>query len=409
MVLTEELIDKSSIFCYNLLRYKITKTMQTPESVANSYQHKDVLQEASYRGAVVIEQAHDGAVIDLHDRTQPFTDPLELRGTSLQIVGVGPDGHEASVFITPDAIIGQARGARGELETHLEARLPGSPFIDMGQPIVIGEPWESPLGRLDQISAVRKELMTGPMGFEDHRDEESPFALARQVVQSGLRDAVLHELPAIDDSKPFSGEALLQIERNRALLASFESGHDLLPAYEAALRANPRVADIRIIASTEHYGKARQDNAVELRLGGRAEIEEAFGALLGNLPALQAEIAEQLDMPEDEVTLRVARMQNMLHEFGHVLDYMDRGAALVSQQRAEEMETLPLGSVPASELLRQDNPRRQELDQRYAPDEVAALISQQARAYRHIKAESTADRFAATVLRANPDLLKEAQ
>jgi len=411
MVYTERFIDKSSIICYNLhTLYKTTKTMQATENSPNLYHHEQVsaAQEVAYEGGLVLEQTHKGTVIDLYDQAggQEFSDPLERNETFVQIVGFGADGREASVFLSRDAVVGQSMDADGSIKTHLEARLPSSPFAEPVAPIVIGESWESPLGRLDQVSVVRKELVGGPMGFEEHRSGESPFIRAHQVVRDELKPAVLHELSVLPDDETLSGEALLRIERNRALLATSEAGRSLLPVYEAALRADPRVAEIRILATSQHLGRARHDNTVELRLGDTHAVDGAFGSFLDRVPALRENLATQLSLNPHELTPYIARMQNMLHEFGHVLDYLDRGAALVSQQRAEEMEALPLGNVPASELLREDSSRRQELDQRYSPDEVAGLIAEQARAYRRTTAEAAADQFAAAVLRANPDLLK---
>lgn len=385
--------------------------MQTPETIMSQQHHERAytVQEVLYGDRIILEQATEGATIDLLDDRQSFIDPLVRRSAMLQIIGIGSDGQEASIFLTQSSVIGQARGMDGSLQSHLEPRLPHTSFAETPSTIVIGGAWESPLGSLERISAVRKEMTGGPMGFEDHREGESPFIWAHKVEQKELKSAILRELPTAQTTEALSGEALLRIERNRALLESFEAGRDMVPAYEAALQADSRVSEVRITATTEHYGKALRDNTVELRLGDLHEVEDAYATLLGQAPAVRVEIAEQLGIPEGEVTPRTARLQSMLHEFGHVLDYMERGASLVSRQRAEEMETLPLGSIPASELLREDNPKRQELDRRYTPDEVATLISQQAHAYRRITAESVADRFAAEVLRTNPDLLKTAK
>jgi hypothetical protein len=235
-----------------------------------------------------------------------------------------------------------------------------------------------------------------------------------------------------------------QMAANEAVLRQSELGIILQDAYIAAVNEDPRLEDIAIISVTdpdepkpafmlpvgdERNTTGRQE--IHIRLDNLDDTLAVFKKSMEHTPKNTAIVAETLGIPPEEVTPQLLFVYSTLHEMGHALEAMDYEAAGKShaehmhEQRAERAK-LPIGRLLVSQLLSEDSPNRQYVEQhwneasRMASENYSAftgedvkittmeeLIDATSHVHRHTKFEAAADKFAATVLQLQPVMLMQ--
>lgn len=228
-----------------------------------------------------------------------------------------------------------------------------------------------------------------------------------------------------------------QYNENMDLLKQSEMGVLLAEAYRSAVHLDPRLADIKIVPydASERGAKgsafARSaDNAESGQHEIHVRLDDIDGALnlvesqLDSVPGLREILGEMMDVPGEELTPLQVHAFIMLHEMGHLVEFMDNEGnmpALRERQRKEK-DALPLGELVVKELIPsgiistsmildpssaggqivRDNWDR--VSQDYGVSTIEELAEITNRAHRDMTSERFADNFAADVLSLEPNL-----
>jgi len=219
---------------------------------------------------------------------------------------------------------------------------------------------------------------------------------------------------------------LSQEEQNEALLGQSELGVILTDAYRTAVNLDPRLADIKISPISDpqdhRYGYATPKWAVSNESGQHeihVRLDDLDGTLayyakaMQDLPAGVDMIASRLGVEPQKVTPQLLYVQSILHEMGHLTEYMDNEgdpAALQHRVKAERA-ALPIGNVTAGALITPGTKAYEFVEASW--DEIQAglgvasrddLVARQAREYRTMTSETIADGFATNVFVSNPQM-----
>jgi len=221
-----------------------------------------------------------------------------------------------------------------------------------------------------------------------------------------------------------------QHDANRELLASSEGAVLLLAAYDAAVEAEPRLADILVVPYDESERGAKGSafaRGADISESGKHEIHvrlddldaslELMQETLNKVPGLREMMAEKL-MIDDPTELTPMQLHTfvMLHEMGHLVEFMDHEGSmpeLRKRQRAEK-DALPMGNIATSDLIDPNSPAGKYVRENWetiSAEHGVATITELAElknaAHRSMTSEAFADNFAARVLVYEPTLLEQ--
>ena len=166
-----------------------------------------------------------------------------------------------------------------------------------------------------------------------------------------------------------------QFDKNYELLRNSEVGVILAEAYEEAARLDPRLAAIEIKDITDpdekRYGHATPSWASET---GKHQIHVRLSDLDGTLAHYQGAmdqapvaielIAKRMGIEPSQVTPQLMFTQSILHEMGHITEYMDyedHPDELRERNRREKL-SLPIGNTTVGKLIQVDSPIRQQVE-----------------------------------------------
>ncbi len=200
--------------------------------------------------------------------------------------------------------------------------------------------------------------------------------------------------------------------KNQAALSRSELGPVLLDAYNMAVAADPRLAEVEIIAIPDDnqriafarpaWKSASGRHQINIRLGNTDSALKLHKDAVDRIPGARQFFANAMGIDEANLTPVLLYLHSTLHELGHTLEYMDyeEQPEQLLVRRLAEKHAMPAGNVGALKLL--NDPQRlsalaHELG--VSPDQ---LVSMQFRAYRNLTSEKRADDFAGRVIKANP-------
>lgn len=229
-------------------------------------------------------------------------------------------------------------------------------------------------------------------------------------------------------AEPYEGPPPTRFEHNRELLRAGECGELAEAAYLAAVEQDPRLETMQIV--TDAHRRASFARAVpswssmetplhRVFLPSHTEnVRPALVALMADILAIPGALehyAGNMGIAAEDVTLEGLYAYALEHEFGHVSDYFDNHhhqREFVERDRAEKL-ALPISDKSVSVLV---SPRSREhlmIEKHW--EQVAAeqgvetfeeLYAKQFEAYKSMTAERNADRFAAAVMAAHPELAR---
>jgi len=268
------------------------------------------------------------------------------------------------------------------------------------------------------------------------------------AVASGRAEQIAH-LEQVDAHNPFDPlgkriartreqqyqQALEQrrqtMEKNINLLNTSELRGALGTAYFALLEMYPQLEDIEIVPVPEDSAQiASATPSWSSRSNGKHQVNLRIGDLPTSLrkyeeadqftPSSKREIAKLYGIDESEVTPQLQYVTSFIHEFGHVLDYINAGsheayAAMRDQDRAATHTLVRrlLEAVPysASKLAKEGSPERAWLIANLKSVEAAAaattverVIDKRGRAHRLDVTENRCDKLAVGVIKGDQAL-----
>lgn len=215
-----------------------------------------------------------------------------------------------------------------------------------------------------------------------------------------------------------------QHDLNESLLENSELGVILADAYRAATDLDPRLEDMKIVpiedpAETRH-GFARpaqlsesSKHEVHVRLNDLDTVLAYYEKAMEDYPFSINIIADRLGVAKEEVTPQLLYVQSILHEMGHVTEFMDFEGRMdeLKDRNKKERLALPLGynsltklMDPTSELRQRVDEHWDELAREHNVSDIHGLAEIQGVAYRNLTSERVADNFATDVFDVNPQL-----
>lgn len=218
-----------------------------------------------------------------------------------------------------------------------------------------------------------------------------------------------------------------QEEKNREMLRQAELGVVLERAYIEAVKQDDRLKDIEIIpldkdshraamARPSWHPEAKGKHQIHIRLDDLDETLNRYDELMDKVPGAREIFAEQLWVDPSDVTPQLLYTQSVLHEMGHLTEYMDyedNHLELEERQRVEYV-ALPIGNATTSAILNQDTKAGsfvadnwENISAKLKVGSIDELAEKQHTAYRSMTSEAHADNFAADVLNQGV-LLKDA-
>lgn len=218
-----------------------------------------------------------------------------------------------------------------------------------------------------------------------------------------------------------------QDDKNYDLLRRSELGVLLTRAYLSAVNMSPRLADLALLempadsdktASARPIWSARNISGrheVRIRLDDLDGILEAYESALESRPAVVEHVGQMLGLQPEDMTPQLFYVFSMLHEMGHVDDYMEHEDNPEEFRRKKRMSeaSLPLGRVSTTELLdpstelHQKVMSNQDLFDRHGVSDIKELAAVNLIAYRNMRHEKYADEFATQVLLWQPALMDQ--
>ena len=213
-----------------------------------------------------------------------------------------------------------------------------------------------------------------------------------------------------------------QEEKNLEVLGKSELGVFLERAYLDAVNLDPRLSEIDIVPMSEGeslvaacipaWASETGRHTVRLRLG----LDDALAShqeVLDKVPGARELFAAKMGLQPDEVSAPALHVFSMLHEMGHITEFMDYDGnpdELKSRQRREK-QALPIGNGAVSAMMTEGtNAHRFILDNwdaiqlKYGVASIGELLTLQHEAHRNMTSERIADNFAADVFVVDPSL-----
>lgn len=220
---------------------------------------------------------------------------------------------------------------------------------------------------------------------------------------------------------------LTQDEQNEHLLGQSELGVIVQDAYREATSIDPRLSEMKIVAIDDEEEKSHGfatpgdvsesgKHEVHIRLNNLDEILGYYKESIKDYPASIESISERMHLKPDQVTPQLLYVQSILHEMGHVTEYMDYENDMDSLRlrNKQERTALPLGYHSLTKLMDSESTLRQSVDQhweelrtKHGVDDIDGLARVQGTAYRNLTSERHADMFAADVFDANPQMTQQ--
>ena len=213
-------------------------------------------------------------------------------------------------------------------------------------------------------------------------------------------------------------------EQNQELLRNSELGVFMERAYMDAVRLDPRLADIKVVAIDEEstpvaaaspsWASESGNHEIHVRLNNLDEALSKHQEILDTVPGSRELFAEKMGLKPEEVTPAALHVFSTLHEMGHLTEYMDHEADPDSlRQRARrEKAALPIGNASVSAIMTPGSAARElvdnnwaEISDKYGVDTIDQLLELQHAAHRGMTSERIADEFAADVFALDPELV----
>ncbi len=218
-----------------------------------------------------------------------------------------------------------------------------------------------------------------------------------------------------------------QYDANVEMLETAELGVVLERAYREAVKVDPRLGDIEVIpldqeshkaafARPSWHPEANGKSSIHIRLDNLDETLDRYQGYMDQIPGVREIFGEQLGVEPQLVTPQLLYVQSVLHEMGHLTEYMDyedNPGELVKRNK-QEKAALPIGNATVSAILDPSTPARKFVDDRWGDisqklqvGSIDELAEMQHAAYRSTTSEKIADDFAAEVLQSNQMLKDE--
>jgi hypothetical protein len=218
---------------------------------------------------------------------------------------------------------------------------------------------------------------------------------------------------------------------NREILENAGFGTLLLDAYDGVVALDPRLTSAEIVALPPYTGSLAMARPSSLSENGSRQVRVALGdssivldrydKSLGSIHGARKFFAERigLGLSEQDITPTFLATHSFIHEFRHIGQYIEADASPDPLEFWREVKrdkaNMPLGNIAVSTLLDPNSDERQALDanlelllEYHGAGSLDELLGMQHTAYRLTHAERDSDMFSATVLLANPALLKAA-
>lgn len=211
---------------------------------------------------------------------------------------------------------------------------------------------------------------------------------------------------------------------NYEILRNSEVGVILAEAYVCAVNLDPRLEGIGIVPITDEdekrhgyatpkWASESGNHEIHVRLDNLDETLDYYAKAMDASPDTMRIIAENMGIDVSMLTPQMMYVQSILHEMGHItefMDYEDNPEELRNRTRQEKL-ALPLGNVTVGKLINEDSPVRQnvlenwdEVQTRTGAQSMDELITMTAVAYRGMTSETIADNFASDVFAVNPHM-----
>ena len=222
-----------------------------------------------------------------------------------------------------------------------------------------------------------------------------------------------------------------QYDKNRELLAESDGGVLLLSAYDAAVKAYPRLTDILIVPYDDEQLRGAKGSAfarhadkspsgrheIHVRLGNLDQSLDLMDQTLNDVPGLREMVSEKLLLADpSELTAMQLHTFVMLHEMGHLVEFMEHDGRMpeLRERMKREKEALPLGNIATSAVIDPDSPggkyvreNWEAIQVKFGVASIAELAEMKNDAHRNMTSEAYADNFAADVLVNEPELFDQ--
>jgi hypothetical protein len=221
-----------------------------------------------------------------------------------------------------------------------------------------------------------------------------------------------------------STQELSQQERNQELLRNSELGVFLERAYIDAINLDPRLANIEILQKNESdvgiahavpsWSSETGKHQISVELDNLDETLNKHQETLDRIPGARELFSSVMGIKPDEITPIALHVFSILHEMGHITEFMDNENdpdALRLRQRREKV-ALPIGNATVSALMTLGTPARElvegrwpEVKNKYGIETMDELLKLQHDSHRNMTSEKIADGFASDVFAVNPELV----
>jgi len=215
-----------------------------------------------------------------------------------------------------------------------------------------------------------------------------------------------------------------QETKNREILRQTEMGAVLEQLYDEALKADPRLADVEFVTldddtepsvafalpSWETKGK----HQVHVRVGNLDEVLRKVQANMDQIPGSRELFAGLIGVKPEDMTPQLLQAFALLHELGHVTEYMDYedDPEKLIERRKREYLALPIGNATVSSIARVGSANHRFVTENwegisadYGVSSLGELLERQHAEFRGMTNERRADGFAASVLHMSPDIV----
>ncbi len=240
----------------------------------------------------------------------------------------------------------------------------------------------------------------------------------------GLNPRILPETKPEIYSVPMSvGEIESQ---NVELLRGAEMGVILETAYLEAVKLDPRLADVEIVPLDDESSSIARARPAWVSENGRHQVHLSVDNLddkllkiddsLDGIPGARQHFADKMGISSDEITPQLMHVFALLHELGHVSEYMDyeNNPEELNTRVKREKLALPIGRATVSAIMSEGTRANTFVQKNWdaihdslGVATMEELLQKQHDAYRDMTSETFADDFAASVLAMNPVLLDQ--
>jgi hypothetical protein len=250
-----------------------------------------------------------------------------------------------------------------------------------------------------------------------------------QQTNGGWEREVLETETPLAPVEQHAEQEQTQYDVNRNLLANSEMGILLTGLYDAAVAKDPRLGEISIVPYSDSERGTRGSafaraadksqsgkHEIHVRLGDTDETADLMQDTLDRVPGLREIVAQKLAIEPAELKPLQLHGFIMLHEMGHLVEFMDHEGRMpkLRERMKHEKDALPLGGIATSALIDEDSPGGQyvranweEISNQYSVESIAELADLKNAAHRSMTSEAFADNFASDVLAYEPTLLDQ--